>query len=369
MTFTAVDCQSFAGGFSLGVVQAGFKLIGKREHTGGFGVPVMEANRHLLGDDWQAEACPAADWTPLPADLVFGNPPCSGFSHMNAIKTQEHRDEINACMHDLVNYAAKCDPKIVIFESVQGAFRQGRDLMLELRDELEVGTGHDYDLFHVLHNVSDLGGAQIRKRYFWVASRIPFGVMPQFQDNPVTIRDRIGDLEKQGPEVPGHVTHGSPRSEKLARLAETGVWAPGERSGEAWLRRPDIPVDSQDRRTMSGFASIRMEYDKPSRVLVGDSLGKHVHPVLPRTMTYREAARLTGFPDEWDVTPYTQTVARSKWFGKGITVEAGRWIASAAYDALNGQEAPYWGIPIGDREYLIDATDPEAYYNQDLTFF
>lgn len=73
----AIDCMSFAGGFTLGMVQAGFKLVGKREMKGGFGVANCEANRHLLGYDWQAQACDPKDWQVVPAEVVFGNPPCS----------------------------------------------------------------------------------------------------------------------------------------------------------------------------------------------------------------------------------------------------------------------------------------------------
>lgn len=76
--YTAVDCQGFAGGMTLGMVQAGFKLVGKREHTGGFGVPNCEANRHLLGNDWTAQSGDAKTWEVVPnVELVFGNPPCS----------------------------------------------------------------------------------------------------------------------------------------------------------------------------------------------------------------------------------------------------------------------------------------------------
>lgn len=77
--YQAVDVMGFAGGLTLGVVQAGFTLIGKRELKGGFGVPNCEVNRHLLGDNWQTEIGSWEGWTPVrDAQLLFGNPPCSG---------------------------------------------------------------------------------------------------------------------------------------------------------------------------------------------------------------------------------------------------------------------------------------------------
>ena len=56
MAHTFIDALGFAGGFTLGMVQAGFELVGKREMKGGFGVPNCEANRHLLGNGWRSEA-------------------------------------------------------------------------------------------------------------------------------------------------------------------------------------------------------------------------------------------------------------------------------------------------------------------------
>jgi hypothetical protein len=73
----AIDCMSFAGGFTMGMVQAGFTLAAKREMKGGFGVANCEANRDLLGYGWKAQASDAKDWTVVPAEVVFGNPPCS----------------------------------------------------------------------------------------------------------------------------------------------------------------------------------------------------------------------------------------------------------------------------------------------------
>ena len=76
--YRATDVMSFAGGFTLGMVQAGFELNAKRELPGGFGVPSCEANRHLLGDNWKAQVGPAESWEVMSGtEVVFGNPPCS----------------------------------------------------------------------------------------------------------------------------------------------------------------------------------------------------------------------------------------------------------------------------------------------------
>lgn len=76
--YTFADTMGFAGGFTLGMVQAGFKLITKNELKGGFGVPNCLANRHLLGNDWTANVGDPSGWEVVPnTQVVAGNPPCS----------------------------------------------------------------------------------------------------------------------------------------------------------------------------------------------------------------------------------------------------------------------------------------------------
>jgi len=372
----AVDCQSFAGGFALGVVQAGFELVAKREYPGAFGVAAMEANRHLLGTSWETESADPETWTPVKADLVFGNPPCSGFSQRSAVrgklddgsmgwvKFRGIDSEANKCMWALIEYAAKCDPEIVVFESVQGAFRTGRSLMQDLRARLEELTDTEWNLHHVLHNVADLGGAQVRPRYFWVASRIPFGIRISEPIVRATVRDRIGSLS----DIPldsldGHVIDDSAQERRIHDFASTGEWGEDEMSGDVIRRVEETGSTFEswngpfvtDRGTTQ-FAPRHLAWDKPSRVLTGDAPWKIVHPEHPRTLTHREIATLTGFPVEWTCEPYTRKKANSYWWGKGICVEAGQWIATQAYNALEGSPGEYSGEDIGDREFLIDAS-------------
>lgn len=78
MKYAFVDAHGFAGGFAMGATQAGMRLVGKRE-TSNFGIPNMEANRHLLGESWESQIDANYDaWEVVEsADVVLGNPPCS----------------------------------------------------------------------------------------------------------------------------------------------------------------------------------------------------------------------------------------------------------------------------------------------------
>lgn len=402
MTYTAIDCQGFAGGFTLGVVQAGFQLIAKREMRGGFGVRNCEANRHLLGFDWTAEAVNPEAWSvPLGgADLVFGNPPCSGFSVLSTKSFRGADSKINACMWALVEYAAKVLPQLVIFESVPLAFTQGRSLMQALRARLEEATGQLWNLHHVLHNAYSVGGPAMRKRYFWVASRIPFGVEVPKPGKVPLLHEVIGDLQDLNQQwepqlytrqpswysqqfrncahddnclaynaVDGHISINNPHTKRTRALLAGTQWNWNEHAqvvtkryfdehGElppGWQHLTD-KLKNQD--FFQGFNTPTMwNPEHPARVITGAGLLNGVHWAEKRTFTHREAARILGYPDSWLIEPLKNVPGLFLTWGKGITVHCGRWIADWARRALDGQPGSVTGNLIGEREYKVDVTN------------
>lgn len=392
--YEAIDCQGFAGGYTLGVVQAGFKLVGKREMTGGFGAPNCEANRHLLGYDWDLEAVDPVAWTAKHVEYVFGNPPCSGFSLFTG--DQRNRGihaKVNHCMWAFAEYAARCTPYIAAYESVQQAFKEGRELMQALRARVEELTGLRYDLYHVYHNAYELGGVARRPRYFWVISRIPFGVeYPELRYLP-TIEDAWKDLDglsftwQQQPyrrpalspwakqarngnvAVDGHVGESNLNSRRLASVLEamrefggwqprTGMWPTLKYYYDQTGTLPEGVIDKLpkliERDWQMGFTQpYRWSPNEPARVIVGGALNLVIHPWQDRLITHREAARVMGFPDDWRIVNLRNKPGLCTTWGKGISVQCGRWIAEQVRHALDGEPGENSGEPIGEREYLI----------------
>jgi DNA (cytosine-5)-methyltransferase 1 len=398
MALQAIDCQSFAGGFTLGVVQAGFELVGKREERGGFGVQNCLANRHLLGYNWQAEAVEPAEWTPLDVPFVFGNPPCSGFSVFTGDQSNRGIDaKVNQCMWNFVAFAARCRPLIAVFESVPGAYKTGRSLMQALRADLEERTGLRYELYHVLQDAYELGGVASRPRYFFVVSQIPFGVeYPMITRYPV-LEDAWRDLdgmaltwEKQPYRLPptsewtvrarngqvatdGHIGMNNANAQRvddlLVAMRKHGGWP--QRMDMYKVMRilhelDDVPDTSRDKvkhfvgnEWNTGFTCpVRWVADEPARVIVGGALALTVHPWQDRLITHREAARVMGFPDDWRILPSRKFSNLAPGWGKGITVDCGRWIGGWVRTALEGVPGPLTGQLIGEREHLINNPHP-----------
>lgn len=392
--YRAVDCQGFAGGFTLGMVQAGFTLVGKREMKGGFGVANCEANRALLGHGWRSEAVDPAHWSPVAADVVFGNPPCSGFSVMSAKEFRGADSKINHCMWAFVEYAARVRPTIAVFESVQNAYTSpaGHDLMLALRADLSARTGEHWNLYHVRHNAIAVGGAAVRRRYFWLASRVRFGVeRPHLRRYPL-LKDVIGDLDSLGQTwqaqpyrtpaswwssqrrsatgaVDGHVGLDNPLTRRIRDLLNGIEWEPGmaigaaaERYWSEYGRLPDSWAATEEKVVKNEFfmgftTPVRWHGDRYGRVVTGGGLHNVVHPYLPRTITHRETARILGFPDDWRILPLRGVSGLNMTWGKGITVDCGRWIGGWIRAALDGSPGSYSGTQLSDDEFDIDVTN------------
>lgn len=406
-----LDAHGFAGGFSLGTVQAGWELVGKRESSamGGFGIRQMEANRRLLGDNWESQSSLPADWTPVDAELLICCPPCSGFSVLSNAKFRGVDSSINQCMWDVVELAVKVRPQTFILESVGSAFKQGISLMRALRARLEEGTGQRYFMTHVLQDNYSLGGCSKRQRYFMVCSVDPFGAEPPALTRLPTLADAIGDLETlteteisrpyttaptwwsrrlRSPHgvVDGHWTPmGDALHRELDLLRDRVTWGEGEDTATVARRYFEtigqLPESWQQSTRQDGktraewatgldfklgmFQNVRWNWDKPARVVTGAGPHVGIHPHLPRFFTHREIARIMGFPDDWVTYPLRDFRPLATGWGKGVSVHAGRWIAHWARESMLGNPGQYDQVRVSDvlgalspadedREHVID---------------
>lgn len=390
--YTYVSCQSFAGGFDVGMTQAGFKLIHKVEQAGGFGMANCLANRHILGPDWTHEAGDYQAWTAMDADVLVANPPCSGFSVMTAKASRGVDAKINHCMHVTMIYAARVKPQIVVMESVRPAFTMGRGLMQALRTELEEQSGLTYNAYHVMQDALELGGAAVRPRYFLVLSRVPFGVEYPEVRKP-NVMDVFGDLAGLSPTweaqpyrrpetwwsadarsrsgvVDGHIGTKSPYVLRCLELMEANggwpqSWAVGKLAKKYYEEHGEMPPswkhleETMVRKDFQlGFTTmVRWPEDRPGRVITGAALGCILHPIEPRTITHREVARVMGFPDDWKILPLRGVSGLTQTWGKGITTQCGKWIGEWVQNALDGNPGEVTGVTCGDREQLITATE------------
>lgn len=338
----AIACQDYAGAFSCGFRQEGFDIVGKFEQADAFGMQAWLHNADWLAPTvWYESGQPQKAWNrSLHADVVYGNPPCSGFSILTAgAKWQEqglHGTEAkqNQCMYDLMEFGSDVHADVIIFESVSNAMQAGRPLMYQLHNELEERTNKNWHLTLVRMNAMSVGGFPDRRRMFWIASRLGPIELPAATGRSHTLAQAIGDLRKCVSEDPRSQFSLSPtlKAKRNTALAGSGYWEQGMSSATAWEIAHeagwDGPMPDRSDRIQNSFTAWRWKWDKPARVATGAVLNSAVHPVEPRTFTHAEVGRIMGFPSQYDLRGIVKLKSKGHaLYGKGIPAQAGRWVA------------------------------------------
>lgn len=390
-----IDCNGLAGFMSYGFVNSGMEMS-LRTGTLNFGNPVAELNRKHLGDNWSAYfSNDEEDWPVMDADVVMGCPPCSGWSVWSGPANRGPDAKAHEHTRAFMRYAAKVKPKMIIFECVQQAYTQGKEVMGQYRQMVEELSGKEYDLYHVKMNNLQVGGFSYRPRYFWTAVEkgMPFGAHAEAPKEMPTMMDVIGDLENceiqwesqayggeaskfvkglrnQSGTVNGHMAKqniNAVRIKEIFDIIGSDDWKPRQAINTALKDAVDknggnFPqnwVSIQDKIIDNDFY---MGFSMPSRwdanswcnVLTGSALDHVIHPTQPRLITHREAARIQGLPDDWEFVEARGYSALSSTWGKAVAAQAADWIGTAAMASLNGEPNGPQGELIGDREWLVD---------------
>lgn len=316
---TALDLYCGVGGLSLGLHQAGFRLLGGIDadplslntHRANFpGVPAVERDLfRATGREIRADL--KLGRTQI--DLLAGGPPCQGFSSGGVRAQSDHRNQGVLAFARLV---VELRPRYFLMENVRGfLFQDYAALRQEFCDTL-AQAGYVTHPFLLL-NAADFGVPQRRRRVFVLGhrrrERAP--TVPTPATTKPTVRDAIGDLllidsALRGAEDDGYAgdlgapsryaraLRGSPAGRKVAPL--TGCL----------VTRHSEEVEGRFRATEPGGQEAisrfyRLSWDGISPTLragTGPEHGSHtaprpIHPERPRCITVREAARLHSFPD------------------------------------------------------------------------
>lgn len=372
---TAFANQDYAGAFASAVVQEGFSIVGKVEQEDDFGMAAWMHNVSFFvrQQEFVHKSGDPAGWPVKRANVVFGNPPCSGFSVLTrSAKWQEAglsgvEARQNHCMYDLIDHGAKCQADVVIFESVQAAGTTGRTLMEELRRRLEDRTTKAWHLTSVLMNAMSVGGWPDRRRFFFVASRKGPVDMPATAGYSRPLSECIGDLIDTvsiDPLSPfSFVT--TPKSQRHAMLAQFG-WPQGMPCSQAYeialaAGYNGPPPDRSDR-ILNQFTTARWKWDSPARVVTGGVMDTAVHPLRPRCFTHAEIGRIMGFPPKYDLAGIVKQRAKGRaLYGKGIPAQSGRWVMEGVRRHLMNEprKDDIIPVPVGSSGLLwhVDVTD------------
>jgi DNA (cytosine-5)-methyltransferase 1 len=201
-------------------------------------------------------------------------------------------------------------PRFFLMENVPAL--QGPRGRPFLKSIIEKTTKAGYILHDAVLNAADYGVPQLRRRFFLVGeltqglSKFEFPRPECSVADYSTVRDAIGDLpdpELYPKKASKYANHIAGNVSELNRLRLSHVPPGGGREhipDELRLACHRVSVEVAGHRNVYG----RLPWDRPANTITTkcNSLtrGKFGHPKENRNITMREAARLQGFPDQFE---------------------------------------------------------------------
>lgn len=314
----AIDLFSGAGGMSIGAAMSGIDVryaVELDKHAAAT-FALNHKNTTLFNQNiCSTTAAQFRDLDTTQQKIIFGGPPCQGFSTSN----QKNRDSDNAnnwLYREYVRLVGEVRPDWIVFENVKGLIETENGFFLDA--VLDGFKKLGYTTSHFVLNSADFGVPQKRNRLFIVGSLHGIEIekpKPTVRKHR-TVMDAISDLPELGngdaPDIKDYpkaaestyakslrgrlkncgnnvVTNNAPHIiERYGHIPQGGNWE-------------DIP-----KRLMQNYTDVtrchtgiyrRLKEDEPSVVIGNFRKNMLVHPWKDRGLSVREAARLQSIPD------------------------------------------------------------------------
>ena len=318
----AIDLFAGAGGMSTGAVQAGIDVK--------FAVECDKYAARAYRNNHPHCEIYANDIRRLPSHtirqirhgsngtVVFGGPPCQGFSYSNS-RTRGVLNEDNWLFEHFVRVVKIWQPDFVVLENVRGIVDTANGLILNAMIDRFDRLG--YTLTYGILNALDFGVPQKRSRFFLIGSRSNREVeLPRRAvSSPTTVKDAIADLP--------NLANGATKSWLPYRDVALSKYATKLResldgcsshlvtkNSDEVVRRyrfvppggnweyipPNLMENYKDRNRCHTGIYYRLRYDHPSIVIGNYRKNMLIHPSEDRGLSVREAARIQSFPDSYE---------------------------------------------------------------------
>lgn len=360
---TVLDLFAGIGGLSDGFRQAGCEVLGgiewdkdlaalykKNHRRHGANIEVITEDARALNLD---EVLTRFSIEPGQLSYLIGGSPCQGYS---TIGKRELHDERNALIFEFPRYLRRLKPAAFLIENVPGfvTFDGGKRLERLLEQLVDAGYA---DATYKLINAAASGVPQRRQRTVIFGSLA--GTLPCFDDlvepaeDGPTVWDAIGDLpdphsllkkHHPGTKVPHGKKMPSQYAKKLRRQTTLiSHWEPVIHTREIIEAYRKV----EQGRTDPSTKCWRLSKDGYARTLRAGSRSRTacrpIHPVEPRVITVREAARIHSFADS-DRFPTVKSHAHVA-IGNAVPPFLGRALATrfnAALESANesGKQRP-----------------------------
>lgn len=336
-----IDLFAGVGGLSLGAARAGFDVCGAvdndihalRGHKTNF-----ITSRHLAENAATLTGEKLIDlleFEPRELSGIVGGPPCQGFSSMGLRNRDDPR---NSLFVDFFRIVSEVNPAFYLAENVPGILRPANSAVVDRALDF---VSSKYTVLEPMRlSAHDYGAPTTRERVFFfgydpnrVENLTNNDFLPQPDVEKVLVRNALDGLvinvkpnwqkASEGWRVSrsngrgdyasrlhGHVPDGVGNADALKRL-RTETKSSGNlgtsHTTKVAKRYDALQPGQQDR--VSKSQRLRLDGFCPTlRAGTGPDMGSYqavrpIHPIKPRVITPREAARLQGFPDWFMFAP------------------------------------------------------------------
>ncbi len=344
--FNAIDLFSGVGGLTLGLKQAGFKVIAAVE-IDKTAINSYKSNhpevRIIEGDVRQVSGKDLLKIAKVKKiDLIAGCPPCQGFSKLT--DKNSGFDPRNNLVLEMARIIEELRPRMVMLENVPGLMGKGAPLLNEFEKRLEnIG----YVVTKEVLQLADYGVPQSRRRLVLLAGKgfsvplpqkthsrkkwLPVKTVLKNLNEPVTLSHA---LKNGGPKKFGwHVV----RDLAPITIKRLKYLTPGG-------SRQELPLELRPNchKNHSGFSNVygRMDGDSVSPTITSGcttlSAGRFGHPYKNRTISVREAALIQTFPFNYKIEADTMQKA-CELFGNALPCKFAEAVSRKCLTALRSQ--------------------------------
>jgi DNA (cytosine-5)-methyltransferase 1 len=279
MNFSAIELCAGGGGQALGLEMAGFHHAAAVEYEAQFCTTLRTNRPHWNVIQQDIRNLRAQDFTGI--DLLAAGVPCPPFSIAGKqLGSDDERDMFPAALALI----ERAKPRGVMFENVQGlASERFADYRRKLMEQLaKLGYQPEWRVLQA----SDFGVPQLRPRFILVALR-PRDAECFRWPSPVTKRPTVGETLVDLMGINGW-RGAETWSSRADRIAPTIVGGSKKHGG------PDLgPTRAKRQWRELGVDGMGIADEAPGETFAVDG--------FPR-LTVRMAARIQGFPDNWQFT-------------------------------------------------------------------
>lgn len=378
-----VDLFAGAGGLSLGFEQAGFDIAAAVEidpihcATHEFNFPNTKVICASVVDTTGDEIRRLAALGDKDIDVVFGGAPCQGFSMIGKRALDDARNQL---VFHYVRLVRELKPKYCVFENVKGLTLGKHAIFLEELIDALSAAGYEITAPYQVLNAADYGVPQDRRRLFLMGARSDqvSPVYPQAHSVRTSVWDAIGDMpdadtfaalqecDETRTKWDTEATYARylrGQASDTADFSHPRVFERNMLTSSLRTRHSDtskarfIATPAGENEPISRFKKLAPEgLCNTLRAGTDSARGaftspRPIHPVYPRVITVREAARLHSYPDWF-------RLHATKWhgfrqIGNSVPPLLGRAVAAQILDALGACPVkPSQPVRLGDPSLL-----------------